>query len=408
MIKFVWKELSQYDRITGPYYYTLNHLDYAQEIRLFDLTKLLLNNFARINGEKNSLMLKQQANGNKSSTLVTIVNLMQQVAMYAYIIYLVLFKNLAIGNMTIYIGITAQFSGALSRLTGAYLTLARMSLDVQEMMEFMQILPKYPMGTEKPVFSSDSIIEFRNVSFKYPGSERYVLQNFNLTIRGNEKLCIVGVNGSGKTTFIKLLTRLYVPEEGEILLNGININEYDRFAYYRLFAPVLQDFKLYQMLTLEDNIVLTNDCDLSRLNTICAQNGLLPLVKTLSKGYKTLPSKYIDEEGFEPSGGEGQRIAIARACYRGGKVYLLDEPTAALDPMAEYEIYTQFNHMITDKCAVLITHRLSAVQLADKIAVFENGRVAEYGTHNELYNKNGIYTEMFDKQAAFYRNEEQK
>ena len=129
------------------------------------------------------------------------------------------------------------------------------------------------------------------------------------------------------------------------------------------------------------------------------------MINKLPKGYETQVDKWIDENGFEPSGGENQRMAIARASYHGGDIFLLDEPTAALDPVAEYEIYTQFTNMITDKCAILITHRLSAVQLADKVAVFDDGRVAEYGTHAELYAKGGIYTEMFDKQAQFYRNE---
>lgn len=142
----------------------------------------------------------------------------------------------------------------------------------------------------------------------------------------------------------------------------------------------------------------------ARLDKVCKDSGIESLVEKLPKGYDTQVDKWIDEEGFEPSGGENQRIAIARACYHGGDIFLLDEPTAALDPMAEYEIYNQFNNMITDKCAILITHRLSAVQLADKVAVFDDGHVAEYGTHAKLYAKGGIYTEMFDKQARFYRD----
>ena len=136
---------------------------------------------------------------------------------------------------------------------------------------------------------------------------------------------------------------------------------------------------------------------------MCKNTGLTSLVEKLPQGYETQVGKFVDPNGFDPSGGESQRIAIARACYRGGDIFLLDEPTAALDPIAEYDIYTQFNQMITDKCAVLVTHRLSAVQLADKVAVFKNGSVVEYGSHQELYSKGGIYTEMFDKQAQFYR-----
>ena len=193
-------------------------------------------------------------------------------------------------------------------------------------------------------------------------------------------------------------------DKGEILLNGTNINEYDYTEYQRLFAPVFQDYVRYYF-SLGTNIVLASQFDKDKLDKICQECGLTDLVNKLPKGYDTQVDKFIDEEGFEPSGGEDQRIAIARACYKGGEIYLLDEPTAAIDPMAEYEIYTQFNNMTKNKCAILITHRLSTVQLADKVAVFDNGSVVEYGTHKELYEKGGMYTEMFDKQAQFYRDD---
>jgi len=159
------------------------------------------------------------------------------------------------------------------------------------------------------------------------------------------------------------------------------------------------------MVSLEKNIVIASDYNKERLDEVCLKNDLLPLINKLPKGYDTQVGKYIDEEGFEPSGGEGQRIAIARAAYHDAPVFLLDEPTAALDPIAEYKIYTQFNEMITDKTAILITHRLSAVQLADKVAVFENGGLIEYDTHKKLYESGGIYTNMFNKQAQFYLDE---
>ena len=297
-----------------------------------------------------------------------------------------------------------QFSGSLSNITQQYLNLSMLSLSVQELIKFMEIpLSNHVRGSLTPTFGADSVIEFKNVSFRYPGSDRFVIKGLSLTIRGDEKLCIVGVNGSGKSTFVKLLTRLYIPTEGEILLNGININEYDYREYCRLFAPVFQDFALYNI-TLGENIVMAESYDEERLRSAARQSGLSEMAEHNKNGYDTVIYKWFDEEGIEPSGGEGQRIAMARALYRGGSVYILDEPTAALDPNAEYEIYTQFNNMITDKCAVLITHRLSAVQLADMVAVFDDGHVAEYGTHAELYAKGGIYTEMFDRQAQFYRD----
>lgn len=258
-------------------------------------------------------------------------------------------------------------------------------------------------GTLEPAFNKDSIIEFVDVSFKYPGSDTYILENFNFSVYGNERLCIVGENGAGKTTFIKLLCRLYVPTEGRILLNGIDIKEYNYRKYLDLFAPIFQDYARYYT-TLEKNISLSNETERAKIDDACKQSGLTSFVDKLDKGYDTQIGKWIDPAGIDPSGGEDQRMAIARAIYHSAPIYLLDEPTASLDPNAEFEIYTRFNNMVANKTAILITHRLSAVQLVDKVAVFEKGTVVEYGTHAELYAKGGIYTEMFDKQAQFYRD----
>jgi ATP-binding cassette subfamily B protein/ATP-binding cassette subfamily C protein len=305
--------------------------------------------------------------------------------------------------MTIYLTAIGQFAGSLNGVMNSYLGLSHRSLEIQEMIDFMNIpLKQYETGDKTPTFDENAVIEFRKVSFKYPNSDNYALKDIDITIRGNEKLCIVGANGSGKSTFIKLITRLYMPTEGEILLNGVNINEYDYLKYQRLFAPVFQDFCQYN-LSVGKNIMLANEYNQERLDEICSKSGLLsPLINKLAKGYHTQVTKWTDEDGFEPSGGEGQRIAIARAVYHGAPISLLDEPTAALDPIAEYEIYRQFNEIITDKTAVLITHRLSAVQLAEKVAVFDNGALIEYGTHKELYHNGGIYTDMYDKQASYY------
>ncbi len=396
------QELSRYDRFQGAYTYMLEYFCFAKEIRLFRIQSLLVNLLSRSKTESNKVELKYRLSSQKLSMVQTVTNFVQQMVLYAYLVYCVLIKNLAIGNMTIYLSAAGQFSGALSKVFEAYVGLVDRGQKTKELMEFLNLpLKQNDSGTKIPQYSRNSIIEFRNVSFRYPGSERYALRKLNLTIRANEKLCIVGVNGSGKSTFVKLLTRLYFPSEGEILLNGININEYDYEAYQRLFAPVFQDFCTYSM-SLGENIVLASSKNINRLEEICCENGLQNLVEKLPKKYDTQVGKWLDEEGFDPSGGEGQRIAIARACYHGGEIFLLDEPTAALDPLAEYEIYTQFNNIITDKTAILITHRLSAVQLADKVAVFKDGSLAEYGTHKELYENGGLYTEMFDKQACFY------
>lgn len=399
------KEISKYNRYGWPIVSYFYDSKYAKEIRLYNLKDYFIKLYNDKRNEANRFGIKSSIYSRNSSIVAAIISFAQTAALYIYFVFKVIKNELAVGNMTIYMGIVLQFVNSLGNLTNGYLKLSMLSLNVRELIEFMQIpLKNIHMGSKAPVWDSNSYIEFKNVSFKYPGSEKYALKNMSITIRGNEKLCIVGENGSGKSTFIKLLTRLYMPSEGEILLNGININEYDYFQYINLFAPVFQDYALYNI-SLGENIVMASKYDRERLKSAIKKSGLSSTVNSNKNGYDTIIYKWYDEEGIEPSGGEGQKIAMARALYHNRPIYILDEPTAALDPMAEYEIYTQFHNMIHDKCAILITHRLSAVQLADTVAVFDNGKVAEYGTHKELYANGGIYTEMFDKQAKFYREE---
>lgn len=401
------KEMIPYQRYIGSSLILALHGAWAaKEVRLFNLKEFFADRLYQKRNEADEISLKGSRNSLNSGILYSLTSFMQQFLMYIYLIYMVLFQSLTIGSMTIFMSAVSQFAGAFNGIVNSYLKMARSGLEIHELMIFMETpIKQYNTGTKDPFFDDNSTIEFRNVSFKYPNSDIYAIKNLNIRISANQRLCIVGNNGSGKTTFLKLLTRLYFPTEGEILLNGVNINEYDYEKYQRLFAPVFQDFSLY-LLSLRENIAFANADGVDNdILEICKKCGLDELINKLPHGIDTNLYKTFDEEGFEPSGGEGQKIAIARALYHKASIYLLDEPTAALDPNAEYEIYTQFHKIIQGRTAVLITHRLSAVQLADKVAVFDNGHVAEYGTHAELYAKGGIYTEMFDKQAQFYRDQ---
>lgn len=402
------KALSGFDHFFNGFMLVLHHVMYAKEVRLFQLKGYFSDMIMEKKRSANRLHMQDQREQLNSRILFAFTNFVQQVILYIYLIYRVLSDSLSVGSMLIYVSAVAQFAGAFNNLVNGYLDLSKYSLNIQEMMEFMSIpLKQERAGAIEPKPGKDFVIEFRDVSFRYPGSERYAVEHLNLTIRGGEKLCVVGENGSGKTTFIKLLTRLYTPTEGGIFLNGVNIEEYDYEKYQRLFSAVFQDYELF-FLSIWENIVLGEAYDEERLRKVISQCGLESLVNKVHKGYDTQLYKFLSEDGFEPSGGESQRLAIARACYHSGEIVILDEPTAALDPNAEYEIYTQFSNMITDKCAIFITHRLSAAWLAHKVAVFRDGRVVEYGTHKELYESGGLYTEMFDKQARFYRDEPDK
>ena len=245
-------------------------------------------------------------------------------------------------------------------------------------------------------------IEFRNVSFKYPNSEQYALKNVSLKFKVGERLAVVGMNGSGKTTFIKLLCRLYDPTEGEILLNGINIKKYDYENYMSVFSVVFQDYQLLA-LTVGSVIACASNYDRDRACACATSAGLGEKLNSLPKGIDTYIDKGYDAEGVEFSGGERQKIALARTLFKDTGFMILDEPTASLDPIAESEVYSNFNNIVGDKTAIYISHRLSSCRFCDKIAVFDEGKIVQYGNHNSLVeDTEGKYFELWNAQAQYY------
>ena len=245
-------------------------------------------------------------------------------------------------------------------------------------------------------------IEFRNVSFKYAGSENYALKNVNLTFNVGERLAVVGMNGSGKTTFIKLMCRLYDPTEGEIYMNDFNVRKYDYRQYLDLFSVVFQDYSLLA-LPLGNNVSSAATWDGEKAERCIREVGFGERYDNMPKGLETPIYKNFDDEGVNVSGGEAQKIALARALYKNAPFIILDEPTAALDPIAEAEIYSKFDEIVGDKTAIYISHRLSSCRFCDKIAVFDNGEIVQVGSHEELLaDENGKYYELWTAQAQYY------
>lgn len=247
----------------------------------------------------------------------------------------------------------------------------------------------------------DYEIEFKDVSFQYPGSTGKALDHVSLKFNVGEKLAVVGKNGAGKTTMIKLLCRLYEPTEGEILLNGINIWKYSYQEYTRIFAPVFQDYSLFS-LSLKDNLAFEEDADERRIIGCLNKVGLKERVENLPDGIHT-QLNHTNGEGVDLSGGEGQRVAIARALYKDAPVIILDEPAASLDPIAEAQIYEKFDELVYGKTSIYISHRMSTCQFCDRIIVFKEGKITETGTHNSLMKQNGEYAKLFNTQAEYYR-----
>lgn len=309
------------------------------------------------------------------------------------------------------VGNVIRFAGCFSKLIEAIIALihgfselalaSRRQLSTLELIEMQDEMYKGKLPVEKRS-DHEYQIEFKNVSFKYPESEQYALKNLSIKLKIGEKLAIVGMNGSGKTTMIKLLCRLYDPDEGEILLNGVDIKKFKQEEYCRLFSVVFQDFILYPF-PLAQNIAVNQLYD-AALAEQCLRGADFGIrLSELEKGLDTYLYKDYDDSGIEISGGEAQKIAIARAVYKDAPFILLDEPTAALDPLAEYEIYTNFDKIIGTKTAIYISHRLSSCRFCEKIAVFHEGSLVQFGSHEELVEeKHGKYYELWHAQAQYY------
>lgn len=249
---------------------------------------------------------------------------------------------------------------------------------------------------------NEYFVEFRDVSFRYPNTQTYALRHVNLKFRVGEKLAVVGMNGSGKTTFIKLMCRLYDPTEGEILLNGVNIKKYDYDEYLSIFSVVFQDFQLFSF-SLGQNVAAQTAYDPQRVAQCLSRAGFGERLAAMPKGLDTGLYQDFDPAGVEISGGEAQKIALARALYKDAPFIILDEPTAALDPISEYEVYSKFNQISGDKTAIYISHRLASCRFCDKIAVFHEGAIIQFGTHAALIaDENGKYYELWNAQAQYY------
>lgn len=308
------------------------------------------------------------------------------------------------GSIVIYTGAVSNFVQSFPEFVSEFSQLYNNNKVLKKYFEFLDLKSVKHEGTlpvEKRV-DNEYEFEVRNVSFKYPGTEEYVLKNINLKLTIGEKMAIVGMNGSGKTTFIKLLSRLYDPTEGEILLNGIDIRKYDYDDYLRLFSVVFQDFGLYSF-NLGQNVAASTEYDEERVMSAIKDAGFYERYKKFPQGLNTYLYQNFEKDGVEISGGEAQKIAMARAIYKDAPIVILDEPTAALDPIAEFEIYSQFDKIVGQKTALFISHRLSSCRFCDEIVVFDEGRIVQRGTHNELVRKtNEKYYELWNAQAQYY------
>ena len=405
MNKAWFKASDEYSRLDRIFYYFLNMFsDYntGKEIRVYNeqaLIKHTATDKLLTDGER--VLKKASMNTARQSSFVAILGALVGFGIYLFIGTKGLYGLFGIGSLVLYCGAFMQIVAGIMKMAVTFGKTAEMVPLVNYYFEIVNTNDEMTYGEKKLDLSAGFELEFKNVSFKYPSAENYALRNVNLKIENGEHLAVVGRNGSGKTTFIKLMCRLYDVTDGEILINGTDIKEYTRESITGLYSVVFQDFKIFSV-SLKDNICASSDFDSDRFYACLENANIKDRAERLADKENTYLYKDLDETGVEISGGEAQKLALARALYKDAPVVILDEPTAALDPIAENEIYSRFNSFVQNKTAIYISHRLSICAFCDKIAVFDNARLVEHGTHRELLGAGGKYSELWNAQARYY------
>ena len=379
----------------------------AKDIRIYNQKQLIQKNTERDKGFDVSIWAQYTKYHSKFAVAGTAITYLCNGLIYLFIALKALGGAFGVGNIVLYAGAITQFGMGFSEVLSYMAALLNNNPFLDKVFQFLDtpnLMYQGSLTTEK---RSDKKyeIEFRDVSFRYTASGEYALRHVSLKFNVGQRLAIVGQNGSGKTTFIKLLCRLYDPTEGVILLNGIDIKKYSYEEYIAIFSVVFQDFKLLPF-TLGQNVAASVNYDRERVEKALVQSGFGERLSSLPKGLDTYLYKNFEEDGVEVSGGEAQKIALARALYKEAPFIILDEPTAALDPIAEFEVYSKMNEIIEDKTAVFISHRLSSCRFCNDIVVFQEGVLMQRGSHDDLIaDTNGKYHELWYAQAQYYVDE---
>jgi ATP-binding cassette subfamily B protein len=378
----------------------------VKEIKLFGLGESLLKRyrtlFTQFYLEDRAIAERRTAAGIGWSLLSNLA----YYGSYAWIILRTIPGLITLGDMTMFLSIFRQSQGSFQALLDSLNRLYESNLFLDNLMTYLKLEPLLVSPAEGRTAPAPILqgIEFRHVSFCYPGSDTYVLRDINLHIQAGERIALVGLNGAGKTTLIKLLARLYDPTEGQVLLDGVDLRDYDLTSLHQRFGVIFQDFVRYQF-TVRENIgfgqVDALD-DLARIKDAADSGGASPIIEKMPQGYDTMLGRRW-EKGLELSGGQWQKIALARAFMRKAEVLVLDEPTSSLDAEAEYEVFRRFGELVKGRTAVLISHRFSTVRMADRIVVLSAGKIIELGSHAELIQLDGAYARLFNLQAEGYR-----
>ena len=378
----------------------------AKELKLFGLKEFLIERFTRLSDQiyhENVGLARRRL---IAGTLLSMIGTAGYYSAYVFVVWRTIHGVLTIGELTFLSGAIVQASSNIQQIFSTLASIADQALFLTDLLAFFEMSPTIfskptALPAPRPIVRG---FEFRNVSFRYPGGSRLVLNGLNFHLRPGERVALVGENGQGKTTIVKLMTRLYDPLEGQILLDGIDLREYSLEDLYREIGVIFQDFMRYEM-TARENIAVGQIETLARLEPLqeaARKSMAAPVIERLPFNYEQMLGRRF-EGGVDLSGGEWQKVALARAYLRNAQILILDEPTAALDARSEFEVFRRFAELTTGKTALFISHRFSTVRMADRVVVLENGKITEDGSHEELANLGGQYAEMFELQATHYR-----
>lgn len=377
--------------------------DFLKDIRIYKMEGWLTESF-NIHRKKWSTYILKSENANFGAVVINALMIfMRDIFVYVYLISRLINKQINVSYFVFMIGLVMAFSNWINEIINQVNKLIAFSVGIDHIRDFLSMDEEYSFVGKSPEIRDEPDIEFESVSYKYPGSGHWIFKNFNLKIEAGEKLALVGINGAGKTTLILLLMGLLEPTEGRILINGHDSKEFNKEDYYNLFSPVFQDINIFPE-SIYSNVSGSLKYDKERADKAIYESGLSGIVNSLEEKGDTFLIKTSREKAIDLSGGQSQRMLLARALYKSGKINILDEPTAALDPIAENRIYEEYNSMSKNKTSIFISHRLASTRFCDRIILLEYGKVIEEGTHEELMKKNSRYKEMFEIQSRYYKD----